>query len=252
MGHIYPGSRRVPKVLKNLMKSNRRLTRIDRWSITFRNAEGKVEQKQMSEMLCYFSIGYTAQITLKFQEARSQAPNKLNKPWKNKLQYVMAGGVTVFEEAQVLNTFATLRVDGRVIKLPRVCKSIVVSNLSSMADGVNFWYLFLCIYTCIMGSAASTQKDLQTYSEPSLGDGLLEVMASKGLYKYLQMKLGMSHYRRLAQAREIEITFTKQIPIQVDGEAWMEPPGSIKFTLKNQMVGILGDIEPPRGIYPLF
>ena len=59
---------------------------------------------------------------------------------------------------------------------PSNTRSLVVSNIQSMADGVYFW-----------GKGPNTKKDIKEYVEPNSGDGQIEVMAAKGLYKYIQV-----------------------------------------------------------------
>ena len=105
-----------------------------------------------------------------------------------------------------------------------------------MADGVFFW-----------GKGANTKKDLASYDEPRLGDGKLEVMAAKGLYKYLQMRVGMSHYRRLAQPKTVRIVLHQPQAIQIDGESWVEQEGEIRIFLLHQVFAVVGENEP-RGI----
>jgi len=83
-----------------------------------------------------------------------------------------------------------------------------------------------------------------------MGDELLEVMCSKGISKFIQIKNGISHYTRIAQTNDIIIILKDNIPIQMDGEGWFETKGIIHFYLFNKMYAIVGN-KKPRGIKPL-
>lgn len=50
--------------------------------------------------------------------------------------------------------------------------------------------------------------------------------------------------RRLCQAQSIRIIIsgTDPVPIQVDGEAWMQPPGVLTLNLKNKMPMLIRDL----------
>merc|ERR1712176_780014 len=192
-------------------------------------------------MLAYFSLGFEAQIAWSFDSARSKNPNLFNSPWKNKIQYVISGIGASMEEAfrisKPINQYVDVFVDGTKLKLPSNTRSLVISNIQSMADGVYFWGK----------KKEGGKKDLKYYTEPCLGDGKLEVMAAKGIYKYLQMRMGISHYRRLAQPKKVTIVMKAELPIQVDGESWIETPGIIQIYLLHQVFAVIGKQEP-RGV----
>ena len=71
-----------------------------------------------------------------------------------------------------------------------------------------------------------------------MDDGILEVAAVKGSTQMAASKVIGLTPQRLWQARTIEITLTEgdPIPIQVDGEAWLQPGGTtVTVKFKNSM-----------------
>jgi len=238
-GFTYPGSR---ELIQNLIPQYKTagITKLDRWKIQFLETDQTLKNRQTSEMLCYFSLGYEGQIAYRFAQARSKNPKLHATVFLNKLQYVISGigaGVEeLFRITQPLNDAIECYVDGEKLKLPSNTRSLVVSNIQSMAEGVYFW-----------GKGPDTKKDIKTYSEPKLGDAKLEVMAAKGIYKYLQMRMGISHYRRLAQPKKVTIIMKSELPLQIDGESWIETPGVININLLHQVFAVVGNNEP-RGV----
>ena len=239
----YPGSNNLMKFVIKHTLPERPLTRLDRWRIQFKDLDDNIKIRQCDEMLNYFSIGYTAIVSQRFQDARAKSPEKFDRPWKNKVQYILSGIVTgaeeVFGVTKPMNDVVELYVDGIRQKLPSYTRSIVISSISSMADGINFW-----------GVAPPSGKDIRNARAPSLGDGYLEVMASKGIYKFLQIRVGMSHYRRLAQPQHVKLVMKSDLSLQCDGEAWTESPGTVEFWLFNQMLSVVGTVSETRGIFP--
>lgn len=131
-GFAYPGTRQL---LTRLVPAYRTapITKLDRWRIEFRDKQGRLRTRQTSELLCYFSVGFEGQIALKFDQARASNPRLFDRPWKNKLQYMLSGiGAGVQEALGVtkpLNDDVEVFVDGERLKLPSNARSVVVSNI---------------------------------------------------------------------------------------------------------------------------
>lgn len=73
-------------------------------------------------------------------------------------------------------------------------------------------------------------------------------MSSQGIHRFLQMRVGISHYRRLAQAKTITLKLKQDLPMQIDGEAWTENSKTIKIDSLLPILSCVGKNTPTRGV----
>ena len=73
-----------------------------------------------------------------------------------------------------------------------------------------------------------------TSGHNSCSDGLLEVVGLIDETQLAKMQVGLSGAVRLAQCSEVRIRIREDIALQVDGEPWMQAPGTIKIKLDGQ------------------
>uniref|UniRef100_A0A3B5M9Y8 Diacylglycerol kinase delta n=1 Tax=Xiphophorus couchianus TaxID=32473 RepID=A0A3B5M9Y8_9TELE len=108
-----------------------------------------------------------------------------------------------------------LECDGRPIPLPSL-QGIAVLNIPT-----NFW--------------GGTKED-DTFAAPSFDDKILEVVAVFGSMQMAVSRVINLQHHRIAQCRTVKITILgdEGVPVQVDGEAWIQPPGYIKIIHKNR------------------
>jgi diacylglycerol kinase (ATP) len=99
--------------------------------------------------------------------------------------------------------------------------SISISHCSFMG-GINFW--------------GGTKED-HIFLPPSFDDKILEVVAVFGSVQMAASRLINLQHHRIAQCQSIQINILGEegVPIQVDGEAWIQPPGIIRILHKNRM-----------------
>ncbi|XP_062040281.1 diacylglycerol kinase kappa [Lepus europaeus] len=184
--------------------------------------------KEKCVMNNYFGIGLDAKISLEFNTRRDEHPGQHNSRLKNKIWYGLLGSKELLQRSyRKLEERVRLECDGEVISLPNL-QGIVVLNITSYAGGINFW-----------GSNTATTE----YEAPAIDDGKLEVVAIFGSVQMAMSRIINLHHHRIAQCHEVKITIEGEegIPVQVDGEAWVQRPGLIKIKYKNAAQMLMRD-----------
>ncbi|XP_061073368.1 diacylglycerol kinase delta-like isoform X1 [Conger conger] len=169
----------------------------------------------------YFGIGLDAKISLDFNNKRDEHPEKCRSRTKNRMCYgVLATKELLHRTYRNLEQRVLLECDGRPIPLPSL-QGIAVLNIPSYAGGTNFW--------------GGTKED-DTFTAPSFDDKVLEVVAVFGSMQMAVSRVINLQHHRIAQCRTVKITILgdEGVPVQVDGEAWIQPPGYIRIIHKNR------------------
>ncbi|NXD86314.1 DGKD kinase, partial [Halcyon senegalensis] len=195
----------------------------------------------------YFGIGLDAKISLEFNNKRDEHPKKCSSRTKNMMWYGVLGTKELLQRTyKNLEQRVQLEVwgwgeqgqgrgavtqwpprlsplfqcDGVPISLPSL-QGIAVLNIPSYAGGINFW--------------GGTKED-SNFGAPSFDDKKLEVVAVFGSIQMAVSRVINLQHHRIAQCRMVKITIRgdEGVPVQVDGEAWIQPPGIIKIQHKNR------------------
>ncbi|TKC48651.1 hypothetical protein EI555_017065, partial [Monodon monoceros] len=174
----------------------------------------------------YFGIGLDAKISLEFNNKREEHPEKCRSRTKNLMWYGVLGTRELLQrsyknlEQRVQLELLTLQCDGQYIPLPSL-QGIAVLNIPSYAGGTNFW--------------GGTKED-DIFAAPSFDDKILEVVAIFDSVQMAVSRVIKLQHHRIAQCRTVKITIfgDEGVPVQVDGEAWVQPPGIIKIVHKNR------------------
>ncbi|KAI5714150.1 hypothetical protein M8J76_011693 [Diaphorina citri] len=170
----------------------------------------------------YFGIGIDAQISLDFHHKREEHPEKCRSRARNYMWYGVLGSKQWLAKTyKNLEQRVQLECDGQRIPLPSL-QGIVVLNIPSFMGGTNFW--------------GGTKED-EVWLAPSVDDKMLEVVAVFGTVQMAASRLINLQHHRIAQCTTVQINILGEegVPIQVDGEAWVQPPGMIRIIHKNRM-----------------
>ncbi|XP_076649827.1 diacylglycerol kinase theta isoform X15 [Halictus rubicundus] len=202
-------------------------SQLDRWTVIFPTEEKEDKQllnnpgagatsednTKIYVMNNYFGIGVDAELCLAFHKAREENPDKFKSRFRNKQMYVAMAIRQIMKKTACkdLHTKIRLEVDGKLVELPQV-EGIIILNILSWGSGANPW-------------GPDTKVD--QFHTPNHWDGMLEVIGVTGVMHLGQIQSGLRGGLRIAQGGHIKIHLQSDIPVQVDGEPWVQIPGHI-------------------------
>eukprot|EP00236_Picocystis_salinarum_P003681 CAMPEP_0183828268 /NCGR_PEP_ID=MMETSP0807_2-20130328/2696_1 /TAXON_ID=88271 /ORGANISM="Picocystis salinarum, Strain CCMP1897" /LENGTH=691 /DNA_ID=CAMNT_0026073455 /DNA_START=527 /DNA_END=2602 /DNA_ORIENTATION=- len=175
-----------------------------------------VDRKVMNN---YLGIGVDAKVTLDFHQMREAYPDYFQSQLGNKLWYTGVGAKDILDRAcAAVPEVVQLEADGKLVKLPDDIEGVLILNIHNYMGGVQIW----------------PDSEAEGWYPSSMRDGMLEIVGVYGSFHLGQLQVGLSTARRLVQCRRVKVSLKHELPVQIDGEPWLQTPCSIDIRLKGQ------------------
>ncbi|CAI5743286.1 unnamed protein product [Peronospora destructor] len=214
---------------------------LDRWEVSIGKSQKRIVLNN------YLGVGVDAQVALEFHEQRERSPRLFMNQFVNKLWYSQFGAKNfLVRTCAGLPDKIVLVCDGKHITFPEETEGIIILNINSYGGGSKLWHNDPQSDREDSDSASETDDDRsQTSSVDSLDtsthfgpssphDGLLDVVAVYGTLHLGQMQVGLSNAVRLCQAKSVSLTLKETLPVQVDGEPWLQHSNEIEISFLQQ------------------
>uniref|UniRef100_A0A669PIL0 Diacylglycerol kinase n=1 Tax=Phasianus colchicus TaxID=9054 RepID=A0A669PIL0_PHACC len=215
----------LSKILSHVEDGN--IVQLDRWNLRVEaNPEANPEEKDETALPLdvfnnYFSLGFDARVTLEFHESREANPEKFNSRFRNKMFY--AG--TAFSD------FLTGSSKDLAKHVKLVCDGVDLTP--KIQDLKPQCLVFLNIPRYCAGTMPWGNPGEHHDFEPQRhDDGCIEVIGFT-MTSLAALQVG-GHGERLCQCRQVVLTTSKAIPMQVDGEPCKLAASCIHISLRNQ------------------
>ncbi|XP_054017448.1 diacylglycerol kinase zeta [Dryobates pubescens] len=218
----------LSKILSHVEDGN--IVQLDRWNLHVEpNPDVNPEEKDeaatdklpLDVFNNYFSLGFDARVTLEFHESREANPEKFNSRFRNKMFY--AG--TAFSD------FLTGSSKDLAKHVRLVCDGTDLT--SKIQDLKPQCLVFLNIPRYCAGTMPWGNPGEHHDFEPQRhDDGCIEVIGFT-MTSLAALQVG-GHGERLCQCRQVVLTTSKAIPMQVDGEPCKLAASCIHISLRNQ------------------
>ncbi|XP_068854912.1 diacylglycerol kinase alpha isoform X3 [Aphelocoma coerulescens] len=252
------GGEELGKVLRALEGGT--VVSMDRWAlqVTPQDPAAAGDPVPYGIINNYFSVGVDASIAHRFHVMREKHPGKFNSRMKNKLWYLeFATSESLFATCRRLGDNLSVEVGGTPLELRGSLEGLAVLNIPSAHGGSNLWG------DTRRGQAAApatvpgegvapsvTDPESLKSCVQDLGDGRLELVGLEGVLELGQIYTGLkSAGTRLAAGADVTIRTSKPLPMQVDGEPWMQPPCTIRITHWNRVPMLMAPPSRSGGFF---
>ncbi|CAH0517338.1 unnamed protein product [Peronospora belbahrii] len=214
---------------------------LDRWEVTIGQSQKRVVLNN------YLGIGVDAQVALEFHQQRERSPGLFMSQFVNKLWYSQFGAKNfLVRTCAGLSDRIVLVCDGKRITFPEGTEGVIILNINSYGGGSKLWHDNTESDSEDSDSDSETDDDrsqtssggrcnTSTHFGPSSPhDGLLDVVAVYGTLHLGQMQVGLSKAVRLCQAKSISLSLKETLPVQIDGEPWLQNPNEMEISFLQQ------------------
>ncbi|KAL6765818.1 diacylglycerol kinase accessory domain-containing protein [Haematococcus lacustris] len=153
----------------------------------------------------------------------------------NKVWYTGIGAPDLLRRSCAdLHLKLRLECDGVEVALPPDAEGLVITNIPCHMGGVYLWETGLPAPPIALPPGASPDcqaaaANLTTNRRQALADGLIEVVALGGVAHLGRLSLGLARAQRLCQCRSVALTTLTTLPMQVDGEPWLQEPAQLQL-----------------------
>lgn len=168
----------------------------------------------------YFSVGVDAKVALDFHIAREKNPENFTSRGYNKWKYFQYGAGSVIGGIRNLYKKISLEIDGKPVRLSKSLEGVVVLNLPSYASGTNPW-----------GTGQPSRADLKPQE---IDDKIVEVVGVNGTIHLAQIRTGTTSGIHIGQGKKVKLVLKEALPVQADGEPWLQEPAIMEVTHHNQ------------------
>lgn len=200
------------------------VTMLDRWRVTITDGlstQGTFKTVSTKFMNNYLGIGCDAKVALDIHLLREESPEKFYNQFLNKMLYAREGAKDILDRTCAdLPWQLHLMIDGVEMEISEDIEGILVINIGSYMGGVDLWQ--------------NEEEHEDEFDPQSMHDKMLEVVGICGTWHLGKLQVGLSRARRLGQGQVIKIVTGSSFPVQIDGEPWIQPRGTVEITHHGQ------------------
>ncbi|CAE1322443.1 dgkA [Acanthosepion pharaonis] len=238
----------LERIIHSLEKST--VAMLDRWSIAVEDNGGEEpgDAVPLNIINNYFSIGVDASICHRFHTMREKHPEKFNSRIKNKMWYFEFGTSETFS-ATCKNLHESIEVssEGHSLEINKGpgLEGIAMLNIPTIYGGANLWGENVSKkQRQKLLKSVKKKKDQNPFPQSKIelqaaitdiGDKLFEVAGVENSLHAGMVSGKVRSGNRLAQTAALELKTTKRVPMQIDGEPWVQNPCTITIKHKNQV-----------------
>lgn len=187
---------------------------LDRWEVNVKE-NGKTELSESKYMNNYLGVGCDAKVALEIHLLREENPEMFYNQFMNKVLYAKEGAKDFVDRSCCdLPWQLNVEVDGKEIEVPEGVEGVLVLNVASYMGGVDLWQ--------------NEENQDDAFEPQSMHDKKVEVVGICGAFHLGKLQVGLSRALRLAQGNSVRLSTTAPFPVQIDGEPWLQPSGTIE------------------------